>query len=86
MRRLMASCVACKREHPAKELSDEMSSPKVGSWKWLTTVARCLARRRQVVWILEWHAEVSTIETNNNRLGANSRFQPDRRSITFDLV
>jgi hypothetical protein len=49
-------------QYPAKELSREMSSPKVGSWKRLKKVARFMVKRRRVVWRFEWQAEVDTVE------------------------
>ena len=50
-------------QYPAKELSREMSSPKVGSWKTFKKVARFLVRRQRVVWRFEWQSEVDTVET-----------------------
>ena len=50
-------------QYPAKELSREMSSPKVGSWKRLKKVARFLVGRKRIVWRFEWQAEVDLIET-----------------------
>ena len=50
-------------QYPAKELSREMSSPKVGSWTRLKKVARFLVRRQRVIWKFEWQAEVDIIET-----------------------
>ena len=44
-------------QFPVKELSQEMSSPKVGSWKRLKKFARYLLGRGSMVWRFEWQDE-----------------------------
>jgi hypothetical protein len=46
-----------------KELSREMSSPTIGSWKRLEKTARFLVKRTRVVWRFEWQTEADTVET-----------------------
>ena len=49
-------------QFPAKELSKDMSNPRVSSWGRLKKAVRFLVGRRRVSWKFEWQEEVGRVQ------------------------
>ena len=60
--------------YPAKEVSQEMANPRLGSWKRLKKASRFVKSRESVIWNFPWQEEVSCVgRLQRQRLGRTTR-------------